>query len=146
MPHIPGDPSILISRLTYHGLDGLSGELFGRLDSPWGIFLKGNIGLGRFNKGNINNEDWGIERSLSCINNVSGQANGRFTYYTADAGYDLLRGTSHKVGAFIGWPYYGQSSDSTGCVQIANPMYICRRRLTGSLAFSILTGMHFVSV
>ncbi|WP_456816475.1 outer membrane protein [Bradyrhizobium sp. USDA 4508] len=67
----PTDPSILISRLTYHGLDGLSGELFGRLDSPWGVFLKSNIGIGRFNTGNINNEDWGIERGLSYINNVS---------------------------------------------------------------------------
>ncbi|WFU45267.1 hypothetical protein QA640_39250 [Bradyrhizobium sp. CB82] len=33
----PLDPSIVLSRLTYHGLDGLSGELFGRVDSPWGV-------------------------------------------------------------------------------------------------------------
>ncbi|MGY4194455.1 opacity protein-like surface antigen [Bradyrhizobium sp. USDA 4520] len=121
----PTDPSILISRLTYHGLDGLSGELFGRLDSPWGVFLKSNIGIGRFNTGNINNEDWGIERGLSYINNVSSQANGTFTYYTADAGYDFLHSANYKIGAFIGWTYYGQSSDSTGCVQIANPMFAC---------------------
>ncbi|MGY3440016.1 outer membrane beta-barrel protein [Bradyrhizobium sp. USDA 4473] len=121
----PLDPSILISRLTYHGLDGLSGELFGRLDSPWGVFLKSNIGTGRFNAGNINNEDWGIERSFPYINNVSGQANGTFTYYTADAGYDFLRGANYKIGAFIGWTYYGQSSDSTGCAQIANPVFAC---------------------
>ncbi|MGY3622398.1 outer membrane beta-barrel protein [Bradyrhizobium sp. USDA 10063] len=119
------DPSILISRLTYHGLDGLSGELFGRVDSPWGAFLKGNIGVGRFNKGNINNEDWGIQPTLSYINNESGQANGRFMYYTADAGYDFLRGANYKVGGFIGWTYYGQSSDSIGCEQIANPMFTC---------------------
>ncbi|XIA67584.1 outer membrane protein [Bradyrhizobium sp. TZ2] len=122
----PLDPSILVSRLTYHGLDGLSGELFGRLDSPWGIFLKGNIGLGRFNKGSMNDEDWGIRGSLSYSNTVSGQANGNFTYYTADAGYDFLRGTTYKVGGFIGWTYYGQKSDSLGCVQIANRMDSCR--------------------
>ncbi|WP_244978801.1 hypothetical protein [Bradyrhizobium pachyrhizi] len=71
------DRNILISRLTYHGLDGLSGEAFGRLDRPWGILLKGNIGLGRFNKGNINNEDWGVshgEQPFSYVNNMSGQA------------------------------------------------------------------------
>nr|WP_249792862.1 outer membrane beta-barrel protein [Bradyrhizobium sp. BRP22] len=50
--------SDLVSRLTYHGLDGLAGELFERVDSPWGIFLKGNIGFGRFNTGNMNDEDW----------------------------------------------------------------------------------------
>lgn len=47
VPHgiATGDPNILVSRLTYHGLDGLSGELFGRLDSPWGVFLKSNVGI-----------------------------------------------------------------------------------------------------
>ncbi|WP_407165952.1 outer membrane beta-barrel protein [Bradyrhizobium sp. ORS 111] len=115
------DPSMLLSRLTYHGLDGLSGELFGRLDSPWGVFLKSSIGLGQFNKGNMNDEDWGG----AYVNTVSGQANGRFTYYTADVGYDFLRGTDYKVGGFVGWTYYGQSSDSRGCVQMANPLASC---------------------
>ncbi|MCP1909469.1 MULTISPECIES: omptin family outer membrane protease [Bradyrhizobium] len=112
---------MLLSRLTYHGLDGLSGELFGRLESPWGVFLKSNIGLGQFNKGNMNDEDWGG----SYVNTVSGQANGRFTYYTADVGYDFLRGTDYKFGGFVGWTYYGQSSDSRGCVQMANPLTSC---------------------
>ncbi|WP_271519401.1 outer membrane beta-barrel protein [Bradyrhizobium sp. CCBAU 53380] len=118
----PLDPSILLSRLTYHGLDGLSGELFGRVDSPWGVFLKGNIGLGRFEKGNMNDEDWA---GRTYFNTTSGQTNGRFTYYTADAGYDFLRTANYKVGGFIGWTYYEQSSDTTGCVQIGNPMAPC---------------------
>ncbi|WP_157083563.1 outer membrane protein [Bradyrhizobium manausense] len=119
------DPRILESRLTYHGLDGLSGELFGRLDSPWGAFLKSTVGTGRFNKGTQNDEDWSLGRSLSYVNTISGQANGRFTYYTADAGYDFLRGANYKVGGFFGWAYYEQSSDTTGCVQIANPLATC---------------------
>ncbi|MGY3146335.1 opacity protein-like surface antigen [Bradyrhizobium sp. USDA 3397] len=114
----------IISRLTYHGLDALSGELFERLDSPWGIFLKGNIGFGRFNNGNMNDEDWGMSappyHSLTYRNTLSGQANGRFTYYTTDAGYDFLRGSTYKVGGFMGWSYYGQKSDSIGCVQTAS--------------------------
>ncbi|MFB6453513.1 outer membrane protein [Bradyrhizobium tunisiense] len=122
-----GDPNILVSRITHHGLNGLSGELFGRVDSPWGAFLKSNVGIGRFDKGSTNDEDWGIDRSLSYINTRSGQANGRFTYYTADVGYDFLRGATYKVGGFIGWTYYEQSSDSIGCVQIANPMGGCSR-------------------
>ncbi|MDA9431887.1 hypothetical protein XH88_08840 [Bradyrhizobium sp. CCBAU 51627] len=124
-PYLPLDPSVLVSRLTYHGLDGLSGELFGRVDSPWGVFLKGNIGLGRFDRGNINNEDWLADRKLSYINNASRQRNGRFTYFTADSGYDFLRGANYKVGGFIGWTYYEQSSDSIGCTQIAHPRYTC---------------------
>ncbi|WP_271600829.1 MULTISPECIES: outer membrane beta-barrel protein [unclassified Bradyrhizobium] len=129
----PLDPSILGSRLTYHGLDGLSGELFGRADSPWGVFLKGNIGLGRFDKGNMNDEDWSLPPSHSgtitpYVNTVSGQGNGRFSYYTADAGYDFLRGANYKVGGFIGWTYYDQSSDSTGCVETVNPRRPCLAR------------------
>lgn len=111
----------LVSRLTYHKLDGISGELFERVDSPWGIFLKGNIGLGRFNNGHMNDEDWGMFYSgnpIAYSNTTSGQTNGRFMYYTADAGYDFLRGSAFKVGGFLGWTYYGQKSDSTGCAQI----------------------------
>ncbi|MDA9505928.1 hypothetical protein XI09_15070 [Bradyrhizobium sp. CCBAU 11386] len=117
------DPSRLISRLTYYGLDGLSGESFLRVDSPWGVFLKGNIGIGRFNKGHSNDEDWGLDTgttSMSYTNTISGQTNGRFTYYTADLGYDFLRGATYKVGGFTGWSYYGESSDSIGCVKIVN--------------------------
>lgn len=118
--------SDLVSRLSYHGLDGISGELFERVDSPWGIFLKGNIGIGRFNTGNMNDEDWGLRPPYvsvptAYVNTISGQANGRFTYYTADAGYNFLRGSTYKVGGFMGWSYYGQKSDSIGCVQIAAP-------------------------
>ncbi|WP_375784654.1 outer membrane beta-barrel protein [Bradyrhizobium sp. Pha-3] len=119
------EPSALISRLTYHGLDGLSGELFGRLDSPWGVFLKSTLGVGRFNRGNKNDEDWGIRDNFSYSNTLSNPSNGRFTYYTADVGYDFLRGTDYKVGGFIGWTYYGQNLDSTGCMQMANPLNPC---------------------
>lgn len=125
-----GAGSELVSRLTYHKLDGISGELFERVDSPWGIFLKGNVGLGRFNNGNVNDEDWGA--SFAYSNTISGQTNGRFMYYTADAGYDFLRGTAFKVGGFMGWTYYGQNSDTTGCAQIAfSPP--CRQAVGGKV-------------
>ncbi|WP_063799742.1 outer membrane beta-barrel protein [Bradyrhizobium jicamae] len=129
--------SDLVSRLTYHKMDGISGELFERLDSPWGIFLKGTIGFGRFNNGNQNDEDWGLvgfsKDPLAYTNTSSGQANGRFMYYTADAGYDFLRGMTYKIGGFIGWSYYGQKSDSKGCVQIASlPCLAPRERTIGS--------------
>ncbi|UPT92101.1 hypothetical protein HAP41_0000048265 (plasmid) [Bradyrhizobium barranii subsp. apii] len=68
------------------------------------MFLKSNLGTGRFNKGNSNDQDWGTP----YVNTKSGESNGRFTYYTADAGYDFLRGANYKVGGFIGWTYYEQ--------------------------------------
>ena len=46
-------------RLTYDGLQANSGELYGRVDSPYRIFVKGNAGLGRVFNGHENDEDWG---------------------------------------------------------------------------------------
>nr|WP_084801646.1 outer membrane beta-barrel protein [Bradyrhizobium sp. Ec3.3] len=134
-PLIPGDSSIPGSRLTYQGLDGVSGELFARLDSSWGIFLKGDIGIGRFNKGKENDEDSSLT-NLAYSNTLLSQANGRFMYYTADVGYDFLRDSTYRLGAFVGWTYYDQKSDSIGCLQIASPYHRCLapsdRRLTSS--------------
>ncbi|WP_245329176.1 outer membrane beta-barrel protein [Bradyrhizobium centrolobii] len=113
-------PPYLVSRLTYHKLDGISGELFERVDSPWGIFLKGNIGFGRFNSGQANDEDWGLMPNFLAYTNTSSGVNGKFEYYTADAGYDFLRGSTYRLGAFIGWAYYGEKSDVKGCVTIAS--------------------------
>nr|WP_249790291.1 hypothetical protein [Bradyrhizobium yuanmingense] len=73
----------------------------------------------------MNDEDWLPHEGYPYVNTLSGQSNGRFAYYTADAGYDFLRSTNYKIGGFIGWGYYSQSSDSIGCVQIANPQYRC---------------------
>ncbi|MGL3104417.1 outer membrane beta-barrel protein [Bradyrhizobium sp. BR 1432] len=132
----PKDPSVLVSRLTYHGLDGFSGELFGRVDSPWSVFLKSNLGIGRFDKGKMNDEDWLPHKGRSYQDTLSGQSNGRFAYYAADVGYDFLRGTDYKVGGFLGWTYYGQSSDTSGCVEFANPRNRCLKpgdnRIVGS--------------
>ncbi|WP_065755954.1 outer membrane beta-barrel protein [Bradyrhizobium paxllaeri] len=137
-PSMPGDDGIPNSRLTYHGLDGISGEFFGRLDSLWGVFLKGNIGIGRFNKGKMNDEDSIATKDIAYSNTLSSQANGKFMYYTADIGYNFLRGSSYKLGGFVGWTYYGQKSDSMGCKQTASssPYWICgmpyQQQLIGS--------------
>ncbi|WP_247520587.1 hypothetical protein [Bradyrhizobium sp. 190] len=83
----------------------------------------------------MNDEDSSVGYREAYSNTISGQANGKFMYYTADAGYDFLRGSTYKVGAFVGWTYYGQKSDSIGCVQTVSP-YPCLtpsdRRLIGS--------------
>ncbi|MEH2509178.1 opacity protein-like surface antigen [Nitrobacteraceae bacterium AZCC 1564] len=49
------------SRLTYDDRTTHAGELFGRIDSPWGMFVKGFIGGGATVNGHMNDEDWGID-------------------------------------------------------------------------------------
>ena len=47
----------LISRLTYDTTAN-SGELFGRIETPQNIFVKGNVGVGSLLGGQLNDEDW----------------------------------------------------------------------------------------
>ena len=46
-----------VSRLTYDTTAN-SGELFGRIESPQNVFVKGNVGVGSLLSGHQNDEDW----------------------------------------------------------------------------------------
>jgi len=118
-------PQVMESRLTYDNLKANSGELFGRVDSPWGVFVKGNAGLGRIFDGHMNDEDWGIFGAISYSNTLSPSEKGPISYGTIDAGYDFLVGRRYKVGAFAGYNRYNQDTNTFGCVQIANPLFPC---------------------
>jgi opacity protein-like surface antigen len=118
-------PQILESRLTYNGLTGSTGEYFQRIDSPFNVFVKGNIGLGIINGGQLNDEDWGIFDSVSYSNTLSSTNNGKLGYGTIDVGYDALSGYGYKVGAFVGYNYFTERWDTFGCAQIANQFSDC---------------------
>ena len=112
------------SRLTYSGLTAHSGEIYGRLDTPSNLFVKGNLGLGSISAGSMNDEDWGIFGFISYSNTVSNET-GRLNYATADLGYDFWRGSNYKFGAFIGYNRFAEKMETRGCVQIANPLFPC---------------------
>ncbi len=120
---IPG--KINESRLTYGDLTGNSGEIFARINSPYNIFVKGVAGLGAIDSGTMHDEDWGMSGPISYTNTVSNEGNGQLGYAQADIGYDFLRGPGYKVGSFIGYSYYTQKTDTTGCVQIASAYFPC---------------------
>src|SRR5215469_15338959 len=46
-----------VSRLTYSNTQTNSGEFFGRIDTPWNVFVKGYVGGGGTNTGRMNDED-----------------------------------------------------------------------------------------
>jgi opacity protein-like surface antigen/outer membrane protease len=121
----PVAPPVLLSRLTYDKLAGVSGELFSRVDSPWNIFVKGIVGVGTFTGGKNYDEDWGVLGHTSYSNTLSDERNGKIAYLVADAGYDILRGETYKVGVFGGWIYYTERSDTYGCTQFTNPFGFC---------------------
>ena len=56
----------LLSRLTYPGLTGASGELFGRVEHVNGWFVKGFLGAGVINGGQLFDEDFpGVANTYS---------------------------------------------------------------------------------
>jgi opacity protein-like surface antigen len=116
------NPTTEISRLTWDKLTGHSGEVFGRLDSPFNVFAKGFVGGGTLTGGKIIDEDWGLPEKVDTgYSNTVGNASGQLSYATADLGYDVVRGPGYKVGAFIGYNVYTENKTSTTCYQTALP-------------------------
>jgi opacity protein-like surface antigen len=118
----PGTGS-LVSRLPYDNMEGHSGEIFARLDSPFNVFVKGLFGGGGISHGTAYDEDWGLD----SISEPTGYEitrsgiNGSFNYFTIDLGYNLLRGADHKVGLFVGYNRYQVVMNMVGCEQMVAP-------------------------
>ncbi len=125
----PTAPTTLISRLTYDNMPAHAGEVFGRLDTPWNVFLKGFVGLGTSQSGHLNDEDWlalplPVGGTLIYSNTVS-QVHSRIDYGVIDLGFSFFNGPGYKVGAFAGYSYFRQLMDAYGCVQLALPSAQC---------------------
>jgi opacity protein-like surface antigen len=123
-------PISLVSRLTYEATDSDSGEIFGRIDTPWNWFIKGFYGRGKIHDGRMNDEDFGITQGTTGIgqgpsfipytNTLHPKVDGDTKYATIDVGYDWWRARTYKLGAFVGYNYYEQNMSAHGCDQIAN--------------------------
>ena len=125
-------PPALVSRLTYDTTAN-SGELFGRIESPQNIFVKGNIGVGSLLGGHLNDEDWALFGGTVAYSNTVSSVQGDVDYATLDLGYDLFRGAGYKLGAFVGYNYYRENKSAYGCTQIANPLSDCSPAIPGSV-------------
>jgi opacity protein-like surface antigen len=129
----PALANILISRLTYDTTAN-SGELFGRIETPQNVFVKGNIGVGSLLGGHMNDEDWAVlGGTVAYSNTLSAPVGGDINYATLDLGYDFFRGPGYKLGAFVGYNYYKDDMSGYGCAQIANPLSDCISAIPGSV-------------
>jgi outer membrane protease len=118
-----GLPNIsAVSRLTYSDMQTNSGELFGRIDSPWRVFVKGFVGTGVNNGGGMNDEDFGIPlfTTYAGYSNTNSSVTGNIQYGAFDAGVNLLQAPGYKVGVFAGYFYFNQNMSAFGCQPIAN--------------------------
>jgi opacity protein-like surface antigen/outer membrane protease len=121
----PAQSNILVSRLSY-GATANSGELFGRIEAPQNIFVKGNIGAGSISSGQLNDEDWVLFGGTVPYSNTASAVGGNLNYATVDLGYDVIRDASaYRLGVFAGYNYYKEDETAYGCTQIANPVSDC---------------------
>ncbi len=119
---IPGDA--LVSRLTYDGMYGNSGEGFGRLDHTSGFYTKGYLGGGLFAKGQLKDEDFPPTTTpySSTLSSLSGSSLG---YANVDLGFNFWRDQTFRIGGFTGYHYFNQRVHAYGCNQIAGNTSIC---------------------
>jgi opacity protein-like surface antigen len=119
-----GAPQISdLSRLTYDNMQTHSGEFFGRIETPWNLFIKGNIGGGGTYDGHMNDEDNVIFLSpivAAYSNTLSPSVTGQIRYGTIDGGFDFLRGAGYTVGVFAGYFTFNQFMNAFGCVPVAS--------------------------
>lgn len=121
------------SRLTYDS-EAVSGELFGRVDAPSNIVLKGFVGGGGLTRGRMIDEDWGIkDNDAPYSNTLSDPVVGSIGYATVDLGYDLLRDRGGKLAAFVGYNYLRDDQTAKGCIQRANPSGMCPAVISNSV-------------
>ncbi len=113
----------LVSRLPYTNMEGHSGELFARLDTPINVFVKALAGGGGISHGTAYDEDWGLEGASEPTGYeiTRSGVRGSFNYFTFDVGYNVLRGADHKVGLFAGYHRFQTVMDMVGCDQIVAP-------------------------
>lgn len=113
-----------VSRLTYSQLDLNAGEIFGRVDTSMGFFLKGYIGAGSLNNGGLKDEDFPPATDpFGYSATTSAQRGGHIGYASVDLGADLLRAPAYRFGVFVGYHYLNQVTSANGCIQLAaNPV------------------------
>jgi hypothetical protein len=121
---VPASSSGMVSRLTYDGLSAHTVEVFGRIDHPVGLLLKGHAGLSGLRKGSLNDEDFApfIDPYSSTM---SDQREGRLNYVTADIGYTFWRSPAFSLAGFAGYNYLHEKTNAYGCNQIASNPFVC---------------------
>ena len=118
------DGSTMVSRLTYRGLTGASGEVFGQVNER-NYFVKGVAGLGTLlMHGTLQDEDF--EPLTSPYSSTDSSLHtGNLGYVTLDGGAYVADSANARLGVFAGYSYLHQTVNGYGCTQTASNAAIC---------------------
>jgi outer membrane protease len=124
------DGSTKVSRLTYKGLRGTSGEVFGQINER-NYFVKGVAGIGALLRGTLQDEDF--PPAVSPYSSTdSGLHGGNIGYLTIDGGGYFAETPNARLGVFAGYGYLRQSMSAYGCTQTASNPAICATPISDS--------------
>ncbi len=118
---VPG--TSMVSRLTWDDLKGHSGEAFFRLDTAFGVFVKGYIGGGVLGNGTMQDEDF--PPFIVPYSSTDSSAQGSLAYGSVDVGYNVVNTRKTKLGPFVGYHYWKDKDEAFGCVQTAGNPAVC---------------------
>ena len=121
-PLLNSPPLTLASRIEGSDLQTPSGEAFARVDHASGFFAKGYLGAAGIARGQLRDEDF---PGANAYSNTLSTAAGHLGYATVDLGYDFLRTPTARLGGFVGYNYYDQTLNASGCAQQAGDTGIC---------------------
>jgi opacity protein-like surface antigen len=121
--------ALLVSRLTYDNLTGVSAEGYFRADHRSGVFAKGTIGGGSVIGGKMNDEDF-PPVTVPYSNTLQRHKDGDLTYGSIDLGYtfwdrggfsqggEAVAGQG-RLGAFLGYHQWRERLNTYGCTNVS---------------------------
>ena len=126
------DSTTMVSRLTYHGFTGATGEVYGQINEK-NYFVKGYAGLGALMRGSLQDEDF-ASGDFVYSSTDSGLDNGKIGYFTVDAGGYFAEYQNARFGVFGGYSYLRQGVNGFGCTQTASNPSVCVPSIADSTA------------
>ena len=119
------DGSTMVSRLTYRGLTGASGEVFGQINER-NYFVKGVAGLGTLlMHGTLQDEDFETTTFSPYSSTDSSLHMGNLGYVTLDGGAYVAESANARLGVFAGYSYLHQTVNAYGCTETATNTLVC---------------------
>ena len=119
------DGSTMLSRLTYRGLTGASGEVFGQINER-NYFVKGVAGLGTLlMHGTLQDEDFETATFSPYSSTDSSMHTGNLGYVTLDGGAYVAESANARLGVFAGYSYLHQTVNAYGCTETATNTLVC---------------------
>ena len=90
------------SRLTWQDVGTGGVELYGRIDTPWNVMLKGIVGVGRGGGGRSTTGIRGLFSGYRGAQITKSNVSSSLNDFTLDGGYDWLRTDTYRVASFVG--------------------------------------------